>query len=365
MSSGMLTGAVDNPRILIVDDDAMNRSVLEAMLLPLCYRLEFAERGETAIEMARRSPPDVILMDIAMPGINGFEAVSALRDDPCTALIPIVMVSALHGVDKRIEALRSGADDFLLKPVDMEELRMRVATLVKRKRRLDHEAVHVEKLRADLKAQSEDLLAAKKVIRNSSMEAIYRLVAAAEYRDDDTGRHIQRMSHFAVAIARRLGLSHEHVEMLAAAVQMHDIGKIGIPDSILQKAGHLDAGEFEIMRQHTTIGADLLKGSGQQIIRMAEVIALTHHERWDGCGYPNGLARTLIPFEGRIAAVADVFDALTSPRCYRNPSHFSPDTALKMMREGRGSHFDPDVFDAFIDVWPEILEQHERTSSDS
>lgn len=365
MNCDMSNGEQEHPRILIVDDDARNRSVLEAMLLPLHYQLAFAERGESAIEMTRQNPPDVILMDIAMPGLNGFEVVAALRGDPRTERTPIVMISALHGVDKRIEALRAGADDFLLKPVDMGELRMRVETLVQRKRQLDHETIHMEMLRAALKDQSEDLLAARKVIRNSSLEAIYRLVAASEYKDDDTGQHIQRMSIFAVAIARRMGRPNDWVDMLAAAVQMHDIGKIGIPDSILQKTGRLDHDEFEIMRQHTTIGADLLKHSDQDIMRMAESIALTHHERWDGTGYPNGLAGTRIPIEGRIAAVADVFDALTSPRCYRTPSHYTPDTALSMMREGRGSHFDPDVFDAFIDIWPEILEHHERTSCDA
>ncbi len=343
------------PTILIVDDDELNRAVLEAMLAPLDYRLEFADSGEDALHKVKNISPDVILMDIAMPGMTGFEAVKALRDDPSTEQTPIVMVSALHGVDNRIEALRAGADDYLLKPVDMVELRMRVATLIKRKRRQDHEKHHMEKLRADLKAQSADLLAARKTIRNSSMEAIFRLVAAAEYRDDDTGQHIQRMSIYAAALARRMGLPTDQVEMMAAAAQMHDIGKIGIPDSILRKTGKLDADEFEIMREHATIGADLLKESELDMIRMAETIALTHHERWDGNGYPQGLKGTRIPTEGRIAAVADVFDALTSPRCYRVPSSYSPDEALKMMREGRGSHFDPDVLDAFIDSWPEIL----------
>jgi putative two-component system response regulator len=351
----MIRDSHSTPTILIVDDDALNRAVLEAMLAPLGYHLDFAVNGEDSLHKAKINPPDVILMDIAMPGMNGFGAVQALRDDPSTEQTPIVMVSALYGVDKRIEALRAGADDYLLKPVDMAELRMRVATLIKRKRHQDHEQRHMEQLRADLKEQSADLLAARKTIHNSSLEAIFRLVAAAEYRDDDTGQHIQRMSIYAAALAQRMGLPTDQVEMMAAAAQMHDIGKIGIPDSILRKPGKLDADEFEIMREHTTIGADLLKESELDMIRMAETIALMHHERWDGSGYPQGLKRTQIPIEGRIAAVADVFDALTSPRCYRVPSSFPPDEALKMILEGRGSHFDPDVLDAFVEIWPEIL----------
>jgi len=293
-----------------------------------------------------------------MPRMNGFEAAQKLRQDPETRTIPIVMVTALNAVEDRVMALEAGADDFLTKPVDRTELRARVSSLLKVKAYNDHMKNYQKELEAEVAKRTEQLQEAYQKITTASLETIHRLSRAAEYKDEDTGAHIQRMSNYSAAIARRLGLNPTTIERILLAAPMHDVGKIGIPDHILLKPGRLDEEEWKIMRRHPRIGASILEGSDRGFIKLAEVIALTHHEKWDGTGYPRRLQGEEIPLVGRIVAVADVFDALMSKRPYKEP--FPLEKSLEIIREGRGGHFDPDVVEAFLSSLDEVLAIKEK-----
>jgi putative two-component system response regulator len=343
----------EKPKVLVVDDEERNRRLMEAMLLPLGYEVILACDGEEALEKVREIPPDVILLDIMMPKMDGFEVARQLKTREDSKIIPIVMVTALREVEDRIKALEMGADDFLTKPVEQTELRARVNSLLKVKAYNDHMRNYQEELEAEVARRTQQLRRAFEEIKSASLDTIYRLSRAAEYKDEETGAHIQRMSHYAATVAGKMGLNEETVETILYAAPMHDIGKIGIPDRILLKTGALDPDEWEIMKQHTTIGAKILEGSEAEFIKLANVVALTHHEKWDGSGYPQGLKGSKIPVAGRITAIADVFDALTSGRPYKEP--FSLEESLSIMKEGRGSHFDPEVVDAFFASEDEIL----------
>jgi putative two-component system response regulator len=344
---------VKNPIILIVDDEDRNLRLIEALLLPMGYDVLKAANGKEATQMAMETSPDVILMDIMMPVMDGLEAVKILKQDAETRIIPVVMITALREVNDRIKALEAGADDFLSKPVDKTELRIRVQTLVKVKAYNDHLRNYQKQLEAEVARKTIQLRKTLEALQIASLDSIHRLSRAAEYKDEDTGAHIERMSHYSEAVARKMGLDGKTVERILYAAPMHDVGKIGIPDKILLKPGKLDPDEWEIMKQHATIGARILGGSRTGFIKLAEVIALTHHERWDGSGYPQGLRGTRIPIVGRITAIADVFDALTTRRPYKEP--FSLEKSFAIIRESKGTHFDPDVVDAFFAVQDEIL----------
>ena len=345
------------PRILVVDDEAPNRALFEALLAPEGYEIFLAENGEEALIRAEKDAPDVILLDVMMPAMDGFETARRLKQNEQTRIIPIVMVTSLSDVEDRVRALEAGADDFLSKPVDKTELRVRVKTLLTVKAYNDHQRDHQKELEQAVTARTKELQHAMETIKASSLDTILRLARAAEFRDEETGAHIVRMSHFSAAVARKMGLGDERAETVLYASPMHDVGKIAIPDSILRKPATLDRDEWTIMKRHTTYGARILEGSESPVIRMAETIAITHHEKWDGSGYPAGLVGEDIPLEGRITAVADVFDALTSRRPYKEP--FPIDKSLEMIREKRGNHFDPDVVDAFFAIKDDILDIRE------
>ncbi|MEE4351656.1 MAG: two-component system response regulator [Desulfatiglans sp.] len=346
------------PLILVVDDEDLNRRLMEAMLVPLGYDVSLAREGKEALEQVRECQPDLILLDIMMPGIDGFEVAKRLKGDPDTRIIPIVMVTALNDVEDRVKALEAGADDFLTKPIDKVELRARVKSLLKVKAYSDHMRDYQQELEREVTRQTRKLRAAFKKAKDASLDTIYRLSRAAEYKDEDTGGHIQRMSHYSSAIAERIGMDGQEVETILYAAPMHDVGKIGIPDKILLKPGPLNPDEWQIMMEHTTIGAKILEGGDSEVIALAEVIALTHHEKWDGSGYPKGLAGDEIPKAGRITAIADVFDALTSKRPYKQA--FSVEKTFGIMREGRGKHFDPDLIDTFFTMEEEIVAIREK-----
>ncbi len=348
----------DPPKILVVDDEHLNVKLMEAMLVPLGYSVEFARDGEEALRKVEEVSPDAILLDIMMPKIDGFEVARRLKEREETRTIPIAMVTALGEVQHRVKALDSGADDFLIKPVDRTELRARVQSLLKVKAYNDFMIEHQRLLEAKVEKRTRQLKQALEKVKCASIDTVYRLSRAAEFKDEDTGAHIQRMSHYSAAIARKLGLDERVVEAVLYASPMHDIGKIGIPDHILLKPGKLDPAEWEVMKKHTIIGARILEGSGSGYIELARVIAITHHEKWDGCGYPAGLEGKKIPLVGRITAIADVFDALTSKRPYKEP--FSLEKSFGIIREGYGNHFDPDVVDAFFSIQDEILEIKDR-----
>ena len=345
-----MAAALDEPgrpqKILVVDDEILNRKLIEAMLKPQGYEVFTAVDGEDCLLKVAENPPDLILMDIMMPNMNGFEVVTKLKAQEQMALIPIVMVTALQDVNDRVKALEVGADDFLTKPVDRMELRARVRSLLKVKAYNDHMVNYRQELEREVAKQTQELKAAHSRLRDASLETIFRLARAAEYKDEDTGNHIISMSRISAFIAEKMGLNSVVVERILYASPMHDIGKIGIPDRILTKNGPLDNEEWSVMKRHSDFGGQILEGSSIGFLRLGEVIALTHHEKWDGSGYPHGLAGKKIPLAGRIVALADVFDALMSKRPYKQPLSIAQ--TVEIIQAGRGTHFDPAVVDVFL-----------------
>ncbi len=343
----------DKPVILVVDDQPQNIELLEAYLVPQGYEIVKATSGEEALGKLSGNQIDLILLDVMMPGMDGFEVTRRVRQDDKNRLLPIILVTALRETEDRVKGIEAGCDDFLSKPVDKMELLARVRSLLKVKAYNDLMSNYRKELESEVTRRTEDLKHAFERIKAASLETIYRLSMASEYKDEDTGAHIKRMSRYCAAVARRMGLGESTIETILYASPMHDLGKIGIPDLILLKPAKLDPVEWEIMKQHTVIGAKILEGSDAEFIRLGETIAQSHHEKWDGSGYPKSLKGREIPIAGRIVAIADVFDALTSKRPYKKP--FSVEKSLAIIREGRGSHFDPDVVDAFLSIQNEIL----------
>lgn len=343
----------DKSVILVVDDQIQNIELLEAYLVPQGYNVVCALSGEEALRKISENNVDLILLDVIMPGMNGFEVIRRVKSDYPDQLIPIILVTALHGREDRVKGIEAGCDDFITKPVDKIELIARVHALLKVKAYYDLRSDYQNKLEAEVTERTEQLKNAYEDIKEASVETIHRLSAAAEFRDDDTGSHIRRIGQYSAAIAKKMCLSDEIVEVIQHASPMHDLGKIGIPDQILLKPAKLDSLEWEIMKQHSTIGAEILKCSNAEFIRVGEIIAKSHHERWDGSGYPNNLKGTQIPIESRITALADVFDALTSDRPYKKA--FTVEKTLDIIREERGYQFDPEVVDAFLGIQEEIL----------
>jgi putative two-component system response regulator len=343
----------DKPVILVVDDQPQNVELLEAHLVPQGYDIVTAASGEEALEKLSKHSIDLILLDVMMPGMNGFEVTRQVRQNIAHRLLPIILVTSLRDTEDRVMGIEAGCDDFISKPVEKVEILARVRSLLKVKAYNDLMSNYRKELETEVALRTEELKQALEKIKAASLETIYRLSRAAEYKDKDTGAHIQRMSLYSAALARSMGLEEKMVETILYAAPMHDLGKIGIPDSILLKPGSLDAAEWEIMKQHSAIGGEILKGSDAEFIRMGETIALTHHEKWDGSGYPKGLRGIEIPIAGRIAAIADVFDALTSRRPYKEP--FSVERSLAIIEEGRGVAFDPEVVDGFFAIKEEIL----------
>ncbi len=341
------------PVILVVDDQPQNVELLEADLVPQGYEIVKAANGEGALEKLSGNQIDLILSDVMMPGMDGFEVTRRVRRDDKKRLLPIILVTSLRATEDRIKGIEAGCDDFISKPVDKLELLARVQSLLKVKDYNDLMSNYQKELESEVAKRTEELGRAFERIKAASLDTIYRLSIAAEYKDEDTGAHIKRMSRYSAAIARRMGLDERTIETILYAAPMHDLGKIGIPDQILVKPAKLDPIEWEIMKLHTLIGAKILKGSDAEFIRLGETIAQCHHEKWDGSGYPGGLKGIAIPVVARIVAIADVFDALTSKRPYKEP--FSVERSLAIIREGGGSHFDPDVVDAFFAIQDEIL----------
>jgi putative two-component system response regulator len=343
----------DKQVILIVDDQPQNIELLEAYLVPQDYEIVTAKNGEEALGKLSGNPIDLILLDVMMPGMDGFEVIRRVRQDDKNRLLPIILVTALQEKEDRVKGIDAGCDDFISKPVDKMELLARVRSLLKVKAYNDLMINYRKELEVEVTKRTGELKQALEKIKAASLETIYRLSMASEYKDEDTGAHIKRMSRYSTAVARRMGLAENTIETILYAAPMHDLGKIGIPDRILLKPGMLDPAEWEIMKRHSVIGAKILKGSDAEFIMLAEIIAQSHHEKWDGSGYPDGLKGVEIPLASRIAAIADVFDALTSKRPYKEA--LSLETSLAIIREGRGIHFDPDVVDAFFAILDEIL----------
>ena len=341
------------PRILVVDDTEAARRLLETLLHGEGFKTLTAENGERALELAESELPDLILLDLMMPGMDGFTVARRLKGNPETKPIPIIVVSALEDRESRMRGLEAGAEEYLTKPIDRMDLRIRVRNLLRLKEFSDFLKDHNQLLESQVKERTKDL-------QNSFVETIFTLMRASEFRDDETGSHVKRISYYTQELAEALGMDAEFCNRIFYASPMHDIGKIGIPDHILLKPGGFEPEEWEIMKTHTTIGYEILSGNSSPYLQMGQEIALNHHERWCGGGYPNGARGEEIPLSARIMQLADVYDALRSQRPYKEP--FSHEKTMEIITQGDGrtdpSHFDPQVLEAFkqcVDKFAEIF----------
>jgi putative two-component system response regulator len=344
--------SLNNERILIIDDETVNLKLLDKMLRGHGYQgLILLNDPREVIHFYQAARPDLILLDINMPHLDGYQVMEQLKalNDPL--LPPIVILTAQHGKDYLLRALSAGARDFVTKPFDRNELLMRVRNLLDAQ--FAHRMMHEQK-----KVLEEMVNVRTDELRRTRLQVVQRLGMAAEYRDEETGSHILRMSHMSTLLARAIGWSEADCELILNASPMHDIGKIGIPDAILLKPGKFEPHEWEIMKTHASIGGKLLEGDDSDLMRMAREIALTHHEKWDGSGYPNALAGETIPQSGRITALADVFDALTSERPYKKA--WTIEAAVDLIKENSGKHFDPELVIVFLQELPRILEIRKR-----
>lgn len=340
-------------RILIVDDTPANLVLMKGLLNKVEETFEVFTFEDPLMGFAwcAENVPDLLIVDYMMSEMDGIEFITGLRSVPVMAEVPILMVTADHERETRYRALESGASDFLNKPIDGPEFRARVRNMLALRRS--------QKALADRAAWLEDEVAKRTDwIYEREREMIMRLSRAAEFRDPETGAHIQRMSNYSMLIAEALGLPRDEQKLILKTAPMHDVGKIAIPDRILLKPGRLDADELVIMRGHAEAGYQILADSPSELLQVAAVIARSHHEKFDGSGYPQGLVGEAIPLHGRIVAVADVFDALTTERPYKKP--WSIEDALRFLREGAGSHFDPACVHAFIDRLDDALAIRER-----
>ena len=339
-------------RVLIVDDEELNRELLAAQVELLGHTWEEARSGTEAIALLHERF-DLLLVDGMMPGMDGFELTCRIRAQDKNGDVPIIMVTALNSREDRLKAVEAGANDFITKPVDRYELQVRTESLLKMKAAQDAVKNHQSDLEhivasrtADLQNAMNEVVLGRQQIYEAQLDTIHRLALAAEHRDEHTASHIHRVSHYCGLLAWALDLSADETEHLQQGSIMHDVGKIGVPDSILLKEGRLSNAEREVMQQHTIIGADIPRGSSSKLLQTGEIIALTHHERWDGTGYPQGLKGEQIPLHGRICAVADVYDALTSKRPYKKA--FARHEARQILCQGYGTHFDPQILDLFL-----------------
>lgn len=343
----------DKSVILIVDDQLQNIELLEAYLVHQGYEILTATSGAETFEKMASNEIDLVLLDVMMPDMDGFEVTRRIRKNDDTQHLPIILVTALQCSEDRINGIEAGCDDFISKPFDKTELQARVRAMLKVKAYNDLIHDYHKELETQVNLRTEELRLALESIQAASLETIQRLAIASEYKDTGTGAHIQRMSLYSAAISHFMRLEDRTTELILYAAPMHDLGKVGIPDTILLKPAKLDETEWEIMKLHPVIGAEILKGSTAEFIQVGEIIAKYHHEKWDGSGYPYGLKGEEIPIICRIVAAADVFDALTSQRPYKKA--YSVETAMAIITKGKGSHFDPAVVDALTAIQDEIL----------
>jgi len=339
----MVEDHIPTARILMVDDEEANLELLRRILEPVGFNnLEGTADPFQVLPLCRQSQPDLVLLDIAMPGKNGFEVLAEIREQMDEEeYLPVLVLTSDHSPDTKRRALSAGAQDFLAKPLSPAEVRLRVRNLLET--RFLHLALrdHNRHLEDRVRERTAEL-------EEAHAEILARLARAAEYRDDETGEHTRRVGRLSGAIAQELGLDPEEVSLIQRVATLHDVGKIGIPDDILLYPGRLTPEQVKVMRSHTEIGGDLMAGSGIPLLDLAEQIARTHHERWDGSGYPTGLSGEEIPIAGRIVAVADSFDAVTHRRPYKEA--WPAEDAWREIAGKAGTDFDPGVVDAFTKV---------------
>ncbi|MEL6109573.1 MAG: HD domain-containing phosphohydrolase [Planctomycetota bacterium] len=348
---------LEGRRILIVDDDPLVVRMIQHHLAKAGFRdFVTCHRSLSAMDLVRSNEPDLAIIDVMMPGMSGLDLLEEIRADNNFYHLPILIITSSNQESIKLDALEQGATDFIQKPLKAVELLPRVRNALMIKQQHDEVTAYSKLLEKEVAARTAALAQARE-------EVIHVLACASEYRDHETGNHVIRVGRFAGLIARELGFDAERVELIEQAAILHDAGKIGIADSVLLKPGKLTEQEFALMKQHCEFGERILRAEPNEhckttlqspksqhprspILQLAAVVAMTHHERWDGTGYPKGLAGEDIPIEGRITAVADVFDALSSSRCYKEP--FPMDKCLDIMINEREKHFDPEVLDAFL-----------------
>jgi putative two-component system response regulator len=348
-------GLREKATILVVDDTPDNLSLMTS-LLKETYRVKVANNGEKALLIARSdNPPDLVLLDIMMPEMDGYEVCRRLKDNPATCNIPVIFLTAKSEIEDERKGLDGGAVDYITKPISPPIVLARVKTHLSLKAAADFLRDQNDFLEQEVASRTREVFAIQDV-------AILAMASLAETRDTDTGNHLRRTQHYVKALAVKLKdhplfqhyLTDYNIEMLFKSAPLHDIGKVGIPDSILLKPGRLEPPEFAIMKTHTTLGSQAIEhaeqglGTELDFLVTAKEIALFHQEKWDGSGYPHGLSGDAIPVSARLMAIADVYDALISRRVYKDEMPHAE--AVRIIREGRGKHFDPEITDAFIEI---------------
>jgi putative two-component system response regulator len=358
-------------RILIVDDNNVNRKIISDLILIMGHESVMAENGLYALSILEKQECDLVLLDICMPDMDGYQVLEYMNNDSHLCQIPVIMVSALDDMESVVRCIENGADDYMIKPFNHTILKARINACLERKRLHDRENQYqgqIEKYNIDLqnrvRKQVSEITAAQR-------STIFAMAKLAESRDPETGEHLLRIREYVKIICQRLCLlskytpiiDDNYIENIYAASSLHDIGKVGIPDSILLKSGKLTIEEFNAMKEHTIIGAETLREvnrlhPGNDFVRLGIEVAESHHERWDGTGYPYGLTGEDIPLVGRILALSDVYDALTSKRCYKEA--YSHAKSHEIIVDVKGKHFDPDVVDAFVSSEKDFLNVRER-----
>ncbi len=376
---GLCPSNVLDAKIVVVDDEPVNIKVVTRLLRIEGYtHFESTSDARKALNLIRYESPDLVLLDLMMPHVSGQEILTEMRQDPRMVHTPVVILTASTDRPTRIAALKGGANDFLNKPIDPSELAPRVGNLLTLKHHQNQLSDYSKQLETEVYERTAQLEASRRDI-------LHCLAKAAEFRDDDTGYHILRVGRYARITAEALGFDSVYVDCIEQAAQLHDVGKIGISDDILKKPGRLTEDEFDLMQKHASIGkrilqrfsprdelalrlhadigAKVLGAAKSPVLEMATSIALTHHEWWDGTGYPLGLQGLDIPIEGRITAVADVFDALSTKRCYKDA--VPVDACFSIMKDEVGTHFDPQVFEAFVSKRDEVVAIQKRLADEA
>jgi len=355
----ILSDGVLSANILVVDDEPANLKLMERILASRGYSNVMSTQDPRQVkEMFLAQDTDLIILDLNMPYMDGYQVMEELKGLEDVHLPPILVVTAQNSSDYRQRALDNGGSDYVTKPFDAREVLSRVRNLLEVQLAQKYMRKQNELLDEKVQERTLALRLAHHRLQQTQLQVVRRLGRAAEYRDNETGLHIIRMSKIAELLGRAAGMSKETSTLLLNAAPMHDIGKIGIPDHILLKPGKFEPGEWEIMKTHAQIGADILSGDESELLTMAREIALTHHEKWDGSGYPNGLEGEDIPLVGRVTALADVFDALTSERPYKNA--WPVEKAVNLIKDEQGKHFDPELVEHFLNLLQEITDIRDK-----
>lgn len=326
-------------KILIVDDAPKNIQIVANFLGDEKYDISYAMNGYRALELIKETKFDLVLLDVMMPGMNGYEVCKEIKKGSFYDEMPVIFITAKTDEESLIEAFDAGAQDYVTKPFNSAELMARIRTHLKLKAFEDSQQVIINNALAELKGLNKEIIETQK-------EVIFTMGSIGETRSKETGLHVKRVAEYSRLLARLSGLEEYEADLIAMASPMHDIGKVGIPDSILNKKGKLTVEEFEVMKTHVTIGYDMLKHSDRPILKTAATIALEHHEKWDGSGYPKGLKGSDIHIYGRVTALADVFDALGSERCYKKA--WADEDIFALLNEQKAKHFDPNLIDMFF-----------------